>query len=179
MPSTSKKQHNFMAAVAHSSDFAKKAGVPQSVGKDFTKADKGLKFRKGGTSNSAVAGINKQQTHHGKMQLPNVSLNKYMGKKEGGMATESKKEMREEMKSDTAQDKKIVKKAVGMHDKQQHGGKATNLSSLKAGGRIPSKGDHPIQKQAKRGAEMVKMARGGGIEVRGKTKGTMVKMKGC
>jgi hypothetical protein len=48
MPSTSKKQHNFMEAVAHSPAFAKKAGVPQSVGKDFSKADTGRKFSKGG-----------------------------------------------------------------------------------------------------------------------------------
>jgi len=48
MPSTSKKQHNFMAAIANSPSFAKKVGVPQSVGKDFTTADKGRKFSKGG-----------------------------------------------------------------------------------------------------------------------------------
>jgi len=48
MPSKSKKQHNFMEAIAHSPEFAKKAGVPQSVGKDFAKADKGKTFRKGG-----------------------------------------------------------------------------------------------------------------------------------
>ena len=48
MPSTSKKQHNFMAAVANNPSFAKKAGVPQSVGKDFNEADKGRKFSKGG-----------------------------------------------------------------------------------------------------------------------------------
>ena len=48
MPSSSKKQHNFMEAVAHSPAFAKKAGVPQSVGKDFSAADKGRKFSKGG-----------------------------------------------------------------------------------------------------------------------------------
>jgi len=48
MPSTSKKQHNFMAAVAHNPAFAKKAGVSQSVGQDFIKADKGRKFAKGG-----------------------------------------------------------------------------------------------------------------------------------
>ena len=48
MPSTSKKQHNFMAAIAHSPSFAKKAGVPQSVGQDFSAADKGRKFAKGG-----------------------------------------------------------------------------------------------------------------------------------
>ena len=40
MPSKSKKQHNFMEAVAHSPDFAKKVGVAQSVGQDFAKADK-------------------------------------------------------------------------------------------------------------------------------------------
>jgi hypothetical protein len=50
---------------------------------------------------------------------------------------------------DIKMDKKVVKKAVGMHDKQQHGGKKTNLS---------------------------KLARGGGIEAKGKTKGKMVKM---
>jgi hypothetical protein len=48
MPSSSKKQHNFMAAVANNPSFAKKVGVPQSVGKDFSAADKGRKFSKGG-----------------------------------------------------------------------------------------------------------------------------------
>ena len=48
MPSTSKKQHNFMAAVANNPAFAKKAGVPQSVGKDFSNADKGKTFKRGG-----------------------------------------------------------------------------------------------------------------------------------
>jgi hypothetical protein len=48
MPSTSKKQHNFMAAVAHNPAFAKKVGVPQSVGKDFNNADKGKTFKRGG-----------------------------------------------------------------------------------------------------------------------------------
>ena len=48
MPSSSKKQHNFMEAVAHNPSFAKKAGVPQSVGKDFSNADKGKTFKRGG-----------------------------------------------------------------------------------------------------------------------------------
>ena len=48
MPSKSAKQHRFMEAIAHSPSFAKKAGVPQSVGKDFATADKGKKFSKGG-----------------------------------------------------------------------------------------------------------------------------------
>ena len=57
MPSTSKKQHNFMAAIAHSPAFAKKAGVPQSVGQDFSAADKGRKFAKGGDT-MATKGMN-------------------------------------------------------------------------------------------------------------------------
>ena len=48
MPSSSKKQHNFMNAIAHNKAFAKKVGVPQSVGQDFSKADKGKTFKKGG-----------------------------------------------------------------------------------------------------------------------------------
>ena len=48
MPSKSKRQHNFMEAVAHNKAFAKKVGVPQSVGEDFAKADKGKHFKKGG-----------------------------------------------------------------------------------------------------------------------------------
>lgn len=40
MPSKSKAQANMMRAVAHSPEFAKKVGIPQSVGKDFAAADK-------------------------------------------------------------------------------------------------------------------------------------------
>lgn len=40
MPSTSKKQERFMQAVANNPKFAKKAGVPVKVGKEFAKADK-------------------------------------------------------------------------------------------------------------------------------------------
>ena len=46
MPSTSEKQHRFMEAVAHSPEFAKKAGVPQKVGKDFAAADKAASMNK-------------------------------------------------------------------------------------------------------------------------------------
>ena len=56
MPSTSKKQHNFMEAIAHNPSFAKKVGVPQSVGQDFSAADKGRKFVKGG--DMATKGVN-------------------------------------------------------------------------------------------------------------------------
>ena len=49
MPSTSKKQHNFMAAAAHNPAFAKKVGISMDVAKEFNQADKGKKFNKGGT----------------------------------------------------------------------------------------------------------------------------------
>ena len=48
MPSKSSKQARFMRAVAHSPEFAKRVGVPTSVGKEFVKADKGRKFSEGG-----------------------------------------------------------------------------------------------------------------------------------
>jgi hypothetical protein len=49
VPSVSKKQHNFMAAVANNPKFAKKAGIPSTVGKEFLTADKGKTFKEGGT----------------------------------------------------------------------------------------------------------------------------------
>lgn len=57
MPSTSAKQAKFMRAVAHSPKFAKKVGVPQSIGKDFEMADKKTKkFGKGGTPKESTTG---------------------------------------------------------------------------------------------------------------------------
>ena len=47
MPSKSKKQHRFMKAVANNPDFAKEVGVPQSVGREYEKADKGKTFSGG------------------------------------------------------------------------------------------------------------------------------------
>jgi hypothetical protein len=67
--------------------------------------------------------------------------------------------------SDVKMDKKVAKKAVGMHEKQLHGGKKSDMSKLKSGGMA-----------------VKKMARGGGIETKGKTKGKMIKMNkggGC
>lgn len=108
-----------MAAVAHNKEFAKKVGIPQSVGQEFNKADKGKKFRSGGMAKS---------------------------------------DMKEDMKMDKAQDKAMIKKAIKQHDDQLHGGKPTKLK-LKSGGMC--------------------MARGGGIETKGKTKGKFIKMKGA
>jgi hypothetical protein len=52
MPSTSKKQHNFMEAIANNPKFAKKVGIKQSVGQEFAAADKGKKFKGGGMAKS-------------------------------------------------------------------------------------------------------------------------------
>jgi hypothetical protein len=46
MPSTSSKQARFMAAAAHNPAFAKKAGISQSVAKEFNQADKGTRILK-------------------------------------------------------------------------------------------------------------------------------------
>jgi len=86
MPSTSKKQHNFMAAIAHSPAFAKKVGVPQSVGKDFNEADKGRKFGSGGKTRADVQSVNKPKTNHGKMALFKEG-GKIMATKNNGITT--------------------------------------------------------------------------------------------
>jgi hypothetical protein len=65
MPSTSAKQHRFMEAVANSPSFAKKAGVSQSVGKDFSAADKGRKFEKGGATMMSKKGPMKSSSKGG------------------------------------------------------------------------------------------------------------------
>jgi hypothetical protein len=88
MPSTSKKQHNFMAAVANNPAFAKKAGVPQSVGKEFNEADKGRKFSKGGDMKHEDVKMDKKMMqkavnkHEGRLHKGS-SMTKLAG---GGMA---------------------------------------------------------------------------------------------
>jgi hypothetical protein len=87
MPSTSKKQHNFMEAVAHSPAFAKKAGVPQSVGKDFSAADKGRKFGKGGDMAESKKMVGKEVAFMKKKGAPAAMIKHEkaeMGMKKGG-----------------------------------------------------------------------------------------------
>ena len=151
MPSVSKKQHNFMAMVAHNPAMAKKVGIKQSVGEEFLKADKGKKFGLGGGIREDLQTVNKKKTDHGDTKLF----------KEGGkaMEKESKSEMRKEMAEDKKQDIAMIKKAFKEHDAQEHkGGKGTKLA-LKSGGMCSG------------GKTMKKMSKGGGIEVKGKTKG--------
>ena len=169
MPSTSKKQAKFMAAAAHNPAFAKKAGVDIGVAKEFNKADTGTR--------ADLQKIAKPKTDHGKSKLfkgggmalkpvdtkknagiaklPTAVRNKMGFMKKGGAANADAKE---DMKSDKAQDKAMIKKAFKQHDAQEHkGGKGTKLA-LRKGGKTC-------------------MARGGGIETKGKTKGTMITMR--
>jgi len=122
MPSTSAKQHRFMEAIAHSPKFAKKVGVPQSVGKDFAEADKGKKFGSGGRAD--LQSVNKPKTNHGKSALFS----------QGGSMKESKLEMKKEMAADKKQDVAMIKKAFREHDAQEHKGqKGTKISLCKGG----------------------------------------------
>ncbi len=134
-----------MAAVAKNPKFAKKAGVPQSVGEEFLEADKGKKFRKGGTTNPMRAGINKQKTRAGMLQMPNANLRQFRGFNEGGatmkpvnkeenpglakLPTEVRNKMGYMKKggmahSDMAKDKpmmkKVAKEEVKAHEKKMH-----------------------------------------------------------
>ena len=160
MPSKSKKQHNLMAAVANNPAFAKKVGISKSIGEEFMKADKTKKFKNG---DLVEVDSNKNP---GLSKLPTEVRNKMGYMKKGGMAKKKMKmggmAYKEGGKADMAQDKKTVKKAVGMHEKQLHGGKKSDLAKLKTGGMAKMKS-----------GGMAKCARGGGIEVRGKTKGKM------
>jgi hypothetical protein len=46
MPSKSKAQSNMMRGAAHDPKFAKKVGVPQTVAKEFVRADQGKAISK-------------------------------------------------------------------------------------------------------------------------------------
>jgi hypothetical protein len=83
MPSTSKKQHNFMAAVANNPAFAKKAGVPQSVGKEFSNADKSRKFSKGGDMKESKAMVGKEMAFMKKKGAPKSMIKHEMAEAKG------------------------------------------------------------------------------------------------
>jgi hypothetical protein len=122
VPSVSQKQHNLMAMVANNPAKAKELGIPQSVGKDFTAADKGMKFGKGTQTRADLQKVNKPKTLHGKTELF----------KKGGQ-TMAKSDMKEDMNADKKQDVSMIKKAFKQHGKQLHGGKDTSLKLAKGG----------------------------------------------
>jgi len=189
MPSTSKKQHNFMAAIAHSPSFAKKAGVPQSVGKDFNKADKGLKFSKGGdmkTNSQFDADVDRAK----RSLYKNKEDSKIYSRERGlapGMAAKRLEDRGVDMRGlvaneqnpddlgsykkggkvkheDVKMDKAMMQKAVNKHEGRLH--KGASMTKLAKGGMAPSK----------MGAVKVGKTPDG-IAEKGKTKGTMIAMK--
>ena len=149
MPSVSKKQHNFMAAVANNPSFASKAGVPQSVGADFEAADKGLKFGKGSSTTRAdLQKINNPKTLHGKESIM----------KKGGTTMATKMNPFEKSKKDMevkGKGKEGSKKEEAFDRMQMMGMKKGGMKKMAAGG---------FTKEAN------------GIAQRGLTKGTQVKM---
>jgi hypothetical protein len=83
VPSVSKKQHNFMAAVANNPSFAKKAGVPSSVGKEFINADKGRKFKEGGDMKESKAMVKKEVSFMKKKGAPKSMIKHEMAEAKG------------------------------------------------------------------------------------------------
>jgi len=156
MPSTSKKQHNFMAAIANSPSFAKKAGVPTSVGKDFVTADKGKTFKQGGDMKKMnmggyADGGMPMVMKDGK-KVPSFAADGVGKMAKGGMAHK-----------DVKMDKKMMQKAVNKHEGRLH--KGESMTKLAKGGVAPSK----------MGSVKTSSSRDG-IATKGKTKGKMIKM---
>jgi len=190
VPSVSKKQHNFMAAVASNPKFAKKAGVSSAVGKEFLTADKGKKFGSGGTMKKKM-----RKFEEGGLSGEAASAGASMG------SAVAKK-----LKQGDLSDLKKAAMGAGLSAGQMAGGlgrmlgkgATAGLSSMgskkyeapnddsdyKKGGKVHSDiaKDKPMMKKvaakAVKGHEkrMHGMAKGGGIEVKGKTKGKMIKM---
>ena len=148
MPSKTKAQHNLMAMVANDPAAAKRVGVPQSVGREFMKADKGKRFGSG--SRADAQAINKPKTNQGKQELFS----------RGGDMKESKEMMKKEV---SFMKKKGAPKSMIKHEMKEAGMKKM------ANGGITT---------AKMGAVKTAAPSKDGVATKGKTKGTMVKMSG-
>jgi hypothetical protein len=68
-------------------------------------------------------------------KLPKIQCFKEGGSVQREVKNFTKRDRKTVDEADTAMDKKIVKKAIGMHDKQEHPGEKTDLSKLRKGGR--------------------------------------------
>ena len=134
MPSKTKAQHNFMAAVANNPAFAKKTGVPQSVGKEFSNADKGRKFSKGGDMKSENMMMKKEGRGMAKADMAKKGMPAALAKHAGMPASKAHKGL----------------KAGGSVGTTKMGAVKTAAPSMNG---IASKG--------KTKGTMVKMARGG------------------
>jgi len=201
MPATSEKQKKFMDAVAHNKGFAKKAGVPQSVGKDFSEASKGMKFGSGNKTRAESQAINQPKTNHGDMALFKKGGSMASKMNPGFMAMMAKKKDtkpsamgKPTMKAGMSTAKDGMKKPtpmagmMGMNKGGMHkmpDGKMMKNSAMKkmadGGMTMVEKGgkmvpDFAADGKGKMNKGGMAYAKGGGIESKGKTKGTMVKM---
>ena len=190
MPSTSKKQHNFMAAVAKNPGFAKKVGIPRSVGQEFLTADKGKKFGDGGAMKKKMrkfvdGGLSGEAASAG-ASMGSAAAKKL---KQGDLSDLKKAAMGAGLSAGqmaSGLGRMIGKGATaGLSSMGSKKYEAPNDDSdYKKGGKVHSDiaKDKPMMKKV--AAKAVKghekrlhgMAKGGGIEVKGKTKGKMVKM---
>jgi hypothetical protein len=169
MPATSEKQKKFMDAVAHNASFAKKAGVPQSVGKDFSEASKGMKFGSGDGTRADRQVVNQPKTDHGAAALfkKGGSMTSKMAMFEKSGKDVEKKGMKEGSKADMAMDKK-------------------QMSGMKKGGMpMKMKDGKKVPAFMNKGGAAKKMAMGGsassradGVATKGKTKGKMLNKGG-
>jgi hypothetical protein len=124
MPAVSKKQERFMQAVAHNPKFAKKAGVPQSVGREFTKAG-------GGEMKESKAMMKKEVGFMKKKGAPKSMIKHEMaeaGMKKGGMAKYAKGGM-------TSSKMGAVKTAAPSRDGVAERGKTKGKQIVMAGGK--------------------------------------------
>ena len=126
MPSTSEKQAKLMAAVAHNPAFAKKVGIPQSVGKEFNKADKGRKFGRGGDMIKEYGGAEKYKSK--------AAMKKHEA------AESPAKEKAEGKKAKMGSMQKIASRAVKSHEKRMHGKKMRMGGSVSRGCGAATKG---------------------------------------
>ena len=189
MPSTSKKQHNFMEAIAHNKAFAKKVGVPQSVGQDFSKADKGKTFKKGGEMKSDSKEDMKMDKSQDKKMIKKAFSMHDKQEHKGEHTNLSKLKKGGNVKKMAAGGMPDPRMAAMMAKK-----KAAMMGGAPAMGRpmAPAGGPAPTMPM-KKGGSTKKMAGGGmtsmgkvktnpgninGVATKGLTKGKMIKMAG-
>ena len=146
MPSSSSKQHRFMEAVAHNPAFAKKAGVPQKVGQDFSQADKGKTFKHGGIMKSEKMKEMRQAKTLEKLAKEERSEAK--GMKHGGHAKHHVKKMASGGMT------------TGKHGIAEKSGITTaKMGKAEVGGKLKH-GEHTIQKRGHTCALEPKMSAG-------------------
>jgi len=134
-----------MEAVAHSPSFAKKVGVPQSVGKDFSADDKGRKFSKGDDMKKGYADGGMPMVNKGGKMVPSFAADG-VGKMAKGGAAESKKMVGKEVA--------FMKKKGAPAKMVKH--EMAEMEGMKKGGSIDG-----VAKKGKTDTKMVKMTKGG------------------